>query len=140
MGKSPESLLGSGKRPRPIGLLLAALSAGDGLDTGRLDELTRLPLGKGLSGRLEFQEACAWSWNRGELVHLEDLVLHDASLNVRAPDHELAATYSVLRRWRRTGRLKGEDLLSARAVTRLVNPRGAGRSKGLGDLMSLARH
>jgi len=137
MGKSPEIQLGSGKRLEPIGLLLAALSAADD-SVSRLDELTRLPLGKGLSGRLEFQEACAWSWNCGELVHLEDLVLHDASLSVRAPDHELAATHSVLRRWRRTGRLKAEDLLSARAVTRLINPRGAGRSKGLGDLMSLA--
>jgi len=137
MGKSPEIQLGSGRRLEPIGLLLAALSAAD--DTvSRLDELTRLPLGRGLIGRLEFQEACAWVWNRGGLVHLEDLALHDASLDVRSPDHELATTHSVLRRWRRTGRLKAEDLLSAGAVARLVNPRGAGRSKALGDLMSLA--
>jgi hypothetical protein len=136
--KAPVIQFGSGKRLEPIGLLLAALSAAED-SVSRLDELTRLPLGEGLIARLEFQEACAWSWNRGDLVHLEDLVLHDAGLDVRMPDQELARTHTVLRRWRRTGRLKAEELLSAKAVTRVINPRRVGgRSKALGDLMTAA--
>jgi len=137
MERAPEFQCGNGSRLEPIGQLLAALSAADD-SVSRLDELTRLPLGEGLIARLEFQEACAWSWNRGELVHLEDLVLHDAGLDIRTPDQELARTHSVLCRWRRTGRLKAEELLSAKAVTQLINPRGVGRSKALGDLMTAA--
>jgi hypothetical protein len=137
MGKAQEIRFGIGKRLEPIGLLLAALSAAE--DTvSRLDELTRSPLGAGLIARMEFHEACAWSWNRGELVHLEDLVLHDSDLDVRMPDQELTKTQSVLRRWRRTERLKAEELLSAKAVTRVINPRGAGRSRVLGELMAAA--
>ena len=135
MERTLESQLGRDRRLEPIGMLIAALSAAED-SVSRLDELTRLPLGRGLSARLEFQEACAWSVNRGELVHLEDLVLHDAGLDVRTPDQELTRTHSVLRLWRRTGRLKADELLSAKAVTRLINPRSAGRSKALGDLMS----
>jgi hypothetical protein len=135
MGITPEIRFGNTKRLEPLGLLLAALSAAE--DTvSRLDELTRSPLGEGLIARLEFQEACAWAWNRGQLVHLEDLVLHDSDLDVRTPDLELTKAHSVLRRWRRTGRLRAEDLLSPQGVNRLINPRRADRSKALGDLMA----
>ena len=43
----------------------------------RLDErLKNSPLGKGCLERLHFVDACASLWIDGELVHLEDLVLH----------------------------------------------------------------
>lgn len=34
-------------------------------------------------------DACASLWIDGELVHLEDVVLHDATKDIRAPTHEL---------------------------------------------------
>ncbi len=37
----------------------------------------------------------------GELVHLEDLVLHDAEMDLRAPTHELTRAHAVLRARRR---------------------------------------
>ena len=40
-------------------------------------------------------------WVDGELVHLEDLVLHDAGADIRAPTHELTITRDVLRARRR---------------------------------------
>ncbi len=40
-------------------------------------------------------------WIDGELVHLEDLVLHDAGADVRAPTHELTIARDVLKTRRR---------------------------------------
>jgi hypothetical protein len=40
-------------------------------------------------------------WIDGELVHLEDLVLHDATKDIRTPTHELTITRDVLRTRRR---------------------------------------
>jgi hypothetical protein len=37
----------------------------------------------------------------GELVHLEDLVLHDAHADIRTPTHELTRAHAVLRTRRR---------------------------------------
>jgi hypothetical protein len=36
-------------------------------------------------------------WLDGELVHIEDLVLHDAHMDQRAPTHELTRAHEVLR-------------------------------------------
>jgi hypothetical protein len=56
----------------------------------RLDErIARSPVGQGWIERSHFADACASLWIDGELVHLEDLVLHDAGADVRAPSHEL---------------------------------------------------
>ncbi|CDI09832.1 conserved protein of unknown function [Agrobacterium pusense] len=38
---------------------------------------------------MHFADACASLWIDGELVHLEDLVLHDATRDIRTPAHEL---------------------------------------------------
>ncbi|AGG70912.1 hypothetical protein CDO30_22360 (plasmid) [Sinorhizobium meliloti] len=45
---------------------------------------------------MHFANACASLCFDRELVHLEDLFLHDASHDIRTPTHELtiAATYS----------------------------------------------
>ncbi|OWV64177.1 hypothetical protein ATY76_22265 [Rhizobium sp. R339] len=68
----------------------------------RLDErVTRSPVGQGWIERMHFADACASLWIDGELVHLEDLVLHDARLDVRAPTHELAIARDVLKTRRR---------------------------------------
>ncbi|MEY9142038.1 RHE_PE00001 family protein [Bradyrhizobium elkanii] len=68
----------------------------------RLDErLAKSPIRGGWIARTHFADACASLWLEGELVHLEDLVLHDAEMDIRAPTHELTRARAVLRtrRW-----------------------------------------
>ncbi|ACM29248.1 conserved hypothetical protein [Rhizobium rhizogenes K84] len=68
----------------------------------RLDErIARSPVGQGWIERSHFADACASLWIDGELVHLEDLVLHDAGADIRAPTHELTIARDVLRTRRR---------------------------------------
>ena len=43
-------------------------------------------------------------WVGGELVHLEDLVLHDAQMDIRAPSHELVIAHRIVRARRRVSR------------------------------------
>lgn len=51
----------------------------------------------GSQSRAHFREACATLWLEGELVHLEDLVLHDAFMDIRAPSTELTRAAAILR-------------------------------------------
>ncbi|MCW5710689.1 RHE_PE00001 family protein [Shinella sp.] len=68
----------------------------------RLDErIARSEVGAGFLERSHFADACASLWIDGELVHLEDLVLHDASHDIRTPTHELTIARDVLRTRRR---------------------------------------
>ena len=68
----------------------------------RLDErIARSPVGGGWLERSHFTDACASLWIDGELVHLEDLVLHDATRDIRTPTHELTIARDVLRTRRR---------------------------------------
>jgi hypothetical protein len=79
---------------RPISDAGAALA--------RLDErIARSPVGDGWIERCHFADACASLWIDGELVHLEDLLLHDAGADIRAPTHELTIARDVLRTRRR---------------------------------------
>nr|SUS16594.1 unnamed protein product [Ciceribacter selenitireducens ATCC BAA-1503] len=81
-------------------LMRPAFDAGIALT--RLDErLARSPVGAGLLERQNFADACASLWIDGELVHLEDLVLHDATKDIRTPTHELTIARDVLRTRRR---------------------------------------
>lgn len=83
-----------------IALTRPAFEAGTALT--RLDErIARSPVGQGWIERSHFADACASLWIDGELVHLEDLVLHDATRDVRAPTHELTIARDVLRTRRR---------------------------------------
>ncbi|WP_298966989.1 RHE_PE00001 family protein [uncultured Roseibium sp.] len=64
----------------------------------RLDErLKQSLLGPGCLERLHFRDACASLWVDGQLVHLEDLVLHDSARDIRSPTHELTIAHAVLR-------------------------------------------
>lgn len=47
--------------------------------------------------RSHFTEACNALWLAGELVHVEDLVLHDARMDIRTPTHELTRAHAILR-------------------------------------------
>ena len=69
-----------------------------GVALARLDErVARSPVGSGWIERSHFADACASLWIDGELVHLEDLVLHDAGQDIRTPTHELTIARDVLR-------------------------------------------
>jgi hypothetical protein len=73
-----------------------------GVALTRLDErIFRSPVGAGFLERQNFADACASLWIDGELVHLEDLVLHDATRDIRTPTHELTIARDVLRTRRR---------------------------------------
>ncbi len=85
----------------PIQSLLRPISDA-GIALARLDErVIRSPVGEGWIERMHFADACASLWIDGELVHLEDLVLHDATKDVRTPTHELTIARDVLRTRRR---------------------------------------
>jgi hypothetical protein len=77
-------------------LLIPAARAGEAL--ARLDErIDRSPMKHGFIGRQDFTDAISSMWVDGELVHMEDLVLHDAHMDVRAPTHEMTAAHRILR-------------------------------------------
>lgn len=65
------------------------------------ERVARSPVGQGWIERSHFADACASLWIDGELVHLEDLVLHDAIKDIRTPTHELTIARDVLRTRRR---------------------------------------
>nr|WP_292429103.1 RHE_PE00001 family protein [Mesorhizobium sp.] len=68
----------------------------------RLDERVRAsPVRDGFVERQHFADAAAALWLEGELVHTEDLVLHDAHMDIRTPTHELTRAHAVLRARRR---------------------------------------
>ncbi|MHC2567795.1 RHE_PE00001 family protein [Rhizobium leguminosarum] len=84
----------------PRTLMRPAFDAGIALT--RLDErVARSPVGQGWIERSHFADACASLWIDGELVHLEDLILHDATKDIRTPTHELTIARDVLRTRRR---------------------------------------
>lgn len=81
-------------------LLPGLVHAEDGL--ARLDERAqRSSVGEGFAERGHFFDAVGAMWVAGELVHLEDLVLHDAHMDARAPSHELTIAHGILRARRR---------------------------------------
>ncbi|POH34147.1 hypothetical protein ATY30_00020 [Sinorhizobium americanum] len=99
-------------------LMRPAFDAGIALT--RLDErIARSPVGSGFLERQNFAEACASLWIDGELVHLEDLVLHDATRDVRTPTHELTIARDVLRTRRRIAGHSPEWALSPDGVRTL---------------------
>lgn len=71
----------------------------------RLDErVARSEVGSGFGERADFFESVSSMWVGGELVHLEDLVLHDAQMDIRAPSHELVIAHRIVRARRRVSR------------------------------------
>src|SRR3954471_9795798 len=87
--------------PLPWNTFAGPLAAAED-SLARLDErLGQSPIREGWVSRTHFMDACACLWLQGELVHLEDLVLHDAGMDIRTPTHELTRTHAVLRARRR---------------------------------------
>jgi len=102
-----------------------------GVAMTRLDErIARSSVGQGWIERTHFSDACASLWIDGELVHLEDLVLHDATRDIRTPTHELTIARDVLRTRRRIAAHLSGWALSAEGIRTLrqtsdINPVGA---------------
>jgi hypothetical protein len=95
--RKQESLL-----PPDLLQLLMRPAFDAGIALTRLDErIARSPVGQGWIKRSHFADACASLWIDGELVHLEDLVLHDDIRDIRTPTHELTIARDVLRTRRR---------------------------------------
>ncbi|UXT61468.1 DUF1612 and helix-turn-helix domain-containing protein (plasmid) [Agrobacterium fabrum] len=101
-----------------------------GVVLARLDErIARSAVGQGWIERQNFADACASLWIDGELVHLEDLVLHDATRDIRTPTHELTIARDVLRTRRRISGQSPGWALSAEGIRTLrqtsdINPVG----------------
>jgi hypothetical protein len=92
----------------------------------RLDERVRAsPIAEGFVSRTHFQDACACLWLAGELVLLEDLVLHDARMDVRSPTHEVTRAQAVLRARRQ---------IAAAAPDWALSPDGLKILRGDGEL------
>lgn len=99
-------------------LMRPAFDAGVALT--RLDErIARSAVGAGFLERQNFADACASLWIDGELVHLEDLVLHDATRDIRTPTHELTIARDVLRTRRRIAAQLPDWALSPEGVRTL---------------------
>lgn len=86
----------------------------------RLDErLVHSPVGAGLIERLHFADACASLWLDGELVEMEDLVLHEAARDIRSPSHALTIARDVLHTRRRIAALAPDWVLSPNGLRSL---------------------
>ena len=91
-----------------------------GIALARFDErIARSSVGQGWMERSHFTDACASLWIDGELVHLEDLVLHDAFRDTRTPTHELTIARDVLRTRRRIAAQVPAWALSAEGIRTL---------------------
>jgi hypothetical protein len=100
----------------------------------RLDErLAKSPIRDGWIARTHYTDAAACLWLEGELVHLDDLVLHDAHMDVRTPTHELTRAHAVLRARRRIADAKPEWALSAAGLDGLRGRGGRGRDDEASD-------
>ncbi|WFU08686.1 RHE_PE00001 family protein [Rhizobium sp. CB3090] len=85
----------------PLTTLLPAMTRAEDM-LARLDErVLRHVVSNGFRERGHFFDAVGALWVGGELVHVEDLVLHDAHVDARAPTHELTIAHAVLRARRR---------------------------------------
>lgn len=115
-----------------------------GIALTRLDErISRSPVGAGFLERAQFTDACASLWIDGELVHLEDLVLHDATRDICTPTHELTIARDVLRTRRRIAAQAPDWALSTEGIRTLrqtseIASTGAGETKAAGDAFRTA--
>jgi hypothetical protein len=87
--------------PLPWAALADSLAAAEDR-LARLDERLRAsPIREGWCARTHFADSCASLWLDGEVVPLEDLVLHDAHRDIHAPARALIQAQAVLRARRR---------------------------------------
>lgn len=116
----------------PLATLLPAIGKAED-QLARLDEIVRRgPVGQGFAERLHFIEAVASMWVAGELVHIEDLVLHDADRDVRAPTHEITIAHSILRARRRIASAEPDWGTSRSGIASLMGRSATFTARGSG--------
>src|SRR4051812_43658591 len=87
--------------PLPWTALASPLAAAEE-SVARLDErLGSSLIREGWIRRTHVMDACASLGLQGALAHLEDLVRHDAAMDLRTPTHALTRAHAVLRARRR---------------------------------------
>lgn len=117
--------------PLPWAVLAGPLAAAEDA-LARLDErLARSPIRAGWVARSHFADTCASLWLDGALVHPEDLVLHDARMDVRTPTHDLTRAQAVLRARRRIAEAEPDWALSAGGLAALRGRGGENGSRSL---------
>jgi hypothetical protein len=110
--------------------LMGPLSAADDA-LARLDERLRAsPVRAGVLARADAAEACAALWAEGELVALDDLVLHDAGMDVRTPSHALVRAQQYLRLRRKAAAGDPKTLLTPAGILALIGRGGGFRGAG----------
>ncbi|RWB54348.1 MAG: DUF1612 domain-containing protein [Mesorhizobium sp.] len=114
----------------PLNTLIGRLARAEDL-LARLDErVHKSPVHDGFLQRSHFSDAAAALWLDGELVHAEDLVLHDAHMDIRTPTHELTRAHAVLRARRRIFGHKPDWALSRVGILALRGREGQGGRDG----------
>lgn len=87
----------------------------------RLDErLACSPIREGFLERMHMHDATASVWLEGDLVHLEDLVLHDALMDNRTPSHAITIAHAVVRMRRQITSRKSDWALSQSGMQQLL--------------------
>lgn len=100
----------------------------------RLDErLAHSPVRDGWIERSHFHDAVAALWVEGELVHVEDLVFHDAEMDQRRPTHELTRAHAVLRKRRRILSQRRDRAFSREGLRELTGRAAASTTIAEGD-------
>ena len=103
----------------PLKTLLSPLARASAA-LARLDERFALSTVRtGLMERFHFADACASLWLDGELVEMEDLVLHEAARDIRSPSHQLTIARDVLQTRRRIAAQAPDWALSANGLRAL---------------------
>ncbi|WP_208986317.1 RHE_PE00001 family protein [Labrenzia sp. OB1] len=107
-------------------------------------------LADGVRSRSHLFDTCASMALDGDLVHLEDLVLHDAGTDRRAPTHELTRAARLLALRRRIDRPPPETVLSRNGILTLIgrqadsfeegNARGSRAGEARGGSPSISTH
>jgi hypothetical protein len=105
---------------RPVEAATLALTRLDERLAPRGRDPAGAALADGVRARAHLMEAQALAHLAGELVGLEDLVLHDAGMDVRAPSTGVARAARVLAERRRLARRAPDAALMPDAVRRLI--------------------
>ena len=81
------------------------------------------PVAEGWAEREYYAGACAALWLAGELVHLKDLVLREAAMDIRVATHELTRAAGVLHARRLAARRDPAWALSSEGINALRDRR-----------------
>ena len=116
--------------PLPWTALASPLAAAEDSVARRDERLGASLIREGWIRRTHVMDACASLGLQGALVHLEDLVRHDAAMDLRAPTHDLTRAHAVLRTRRRIAAAEPSGATSPAGPRRLEpRPDGEGRRR-----------